>query len=157
MIVKVCSCLTLIIAQTVLSSCAQGETLSVQGIVVHEATGDPVPRASIQIDLFVEGGLFKNGHVFTMGTYSFCADIQSDSSGEYNFAVEEGASLQIRMVNVACELTHIAKLLNDIDGSKVDVILSYPSDFKKPIGSVDEPEFSDNVPYISKATCHPPT
>lgn len=124
-------------------SCASDEIALVQGIVVHETTGDPVDNATIKIDLFVDGGLFRRGRIFTKGAYSFLDVLQTDERGAFRLQIKKGSHIMISIIDNNSGRAKIARLLDITQTNYPEVIVTYPNSFKFPIDTPAESTASD--------------
>ena len=65
------------------------DDVTIEGIVVHEVSGAPLSRHSVELQLFVQESVFR------MGAYEPGRRVDTDQEGRFSFRVSKGRSVQL--------------------------------------------------------------
>ncbi|WHI49949.1 hypothetical protein P3339_16015 [Microbulbifer sp. MLAF003] len=106
------------------STIVRGDDVNISGVVVDDVSGFPLGKVNVELYLFEQGSIFK------MGTYKLFKQVESSDEGRFDFAVEEGESIQIKTKNSGAPLYGGLITIDKVSQDKSDIVIRHKSNKK---------------------------
>lgn len=106
------------------SAIVRGDNVNISGVVVDDVSGDPLGKVNVELYLF------EQGSIFTMGAYKLYKQVETSDKGRFDFAVEEGKSIQIKTQNLGAQIYGGLITIEKVSQDKSDIVVKHKSDRK---------------------------